>query len=209
MRDGDASPAMAPARARALPTVARGKKSGSSSVHGAPRFLNLPSLHISPAPSTSLAPNRDRYHVIDLAGCELLVASTPDGRLDVSDAYVRDRASGLYARPGGEPGSGEPSSTLGRAWGGPRPAVVVPWETTFFGDALFAKAGWTRMERVFLIPSGSCEGSSSSSSSSTRPPLDFTAVACFDAATRVLELAEVKWEAKEGADPASLSLRIR
>jgi len=170
----------------------------------------------SPAPPpTALAPNRDRYHVIELWGCELLVGSTPDGRLDVGDAYVRDAASGLYARPGGEPGSGEAASALGRAWGGPRPAIVVPWETTYFGDALYKKAGWTRTERVFLIPArdqaggSSSSGSSSDASPSSRPPLDFTAVARFDAGTRVLELATVKREAPADADPAELSLRIR
>lgn len=186
-------------------------------------FLSQPPLSLSLLhPVTALAPNRDRYHVIELHGCELLVASTPDGRLDVGDAYVRDGASGLYARPGGEPGAGEAASALGRAWRGPRPAIVVPWETTYFGDALFKKAGWTRMERVFLIPThadggggggrarkGGGGGGGDEGSSSARPPLDFTAVACFDAATRVLELAPVKREAPDGADPAELSLRIR
>jgi len=176
-----------------------------------PLPTSLPLLSL--IPDTALAPNRDRYHVIELAGCELLIASTPDGRLDVGDAYVRDRASGLYARPGGEAGAGEASSSLGRAWGGPRPAIVVPWETTFFGDALFSKAGWTRMERVFLIPQARpLEGGGvqrGGPAAPTRPPLDFTSVACFDAKTRVLELAEVKREAPEGVDPSALSLRIR
>lgn len=147
----------------------------------------------------------------------MLVASTPDGRLDVRDAYVRDGASGLYARPGGEGGAGEPSSSsssaLAAAWGGPRPAVVVPWETTFFGDALFKKAGWTRMDRVFLIPALSVSGEEADDEGDggpkPRPTLDFTAVAAFDAGTRVLELAAVKREAPEGVDPARLSLRIR
>lgn len=36
-----------------------------------------------------LVPSKEGYHAIKLQGCEFLLATTADGRLDLSDVYVQ------------------------------------------------------------------------------------------------------------------------
>ena len=70
-------------------------------------------------------------------GCELLVASTADGRLDLGDAYVMDWESGQYARP----------AVVGDVPPGPRALTCVPWEDRFLADTLYKKRGYTKARK--------------------------------------------------------------
>lgn len=36
-----------------------------------------------------LVPSKEGYHAIKLEGCEFLLATTADGKLDLSDVYVQ------------------------------------------------------------------------------------------------------------------------
>lgn len=47
--------------------------------------------HFAGPADASLVPSKEGYHAIKLEGCEFLLATTSDGRLDLSDVYVQVR----------------------------------------------------------------------------------------------------------------------
>ena len=49
-------------------------------------------------PGALLAPG-EAYHVIELSGCDFLIAVTEDGRLDLNDVFVEDFDQDMSARP--------------------------------------------------------------------------------------------------------------
>ena len=49
-------------------------------------------------PGALLAPG-EAYHVIELSGCDFLIAVTEEGRLDLNDVFVADFDQDMSARP--------------------------------------------------------------------------------------------------------------
>lgn len=49
-------------------------------------------------PGALLAPG-EAYHVIELSGCDFLIAVTEEGRLDLNDVFVEDFDQDMSARP--------------------------------------------------------------------------------------------------------------
>lgn len=55
--------------------------------------------HVPAAERNQLAENIQGYQAVALEGVELLVAETPDGRLNLAESYIYDPALDIYARP--------------------------------------------------------------------------------------------------------------
>ena len=71
-------------------------------------------------------------------GCEFLIASMPDGSLDLRDVYVMDHESGIYARP----------ATHGKLPAKPVQYHEVQWKLRFDGDSLKGKFPLPPWEKV-------------------------------------------------------------
>ena len=63
----------------------------------------------------------------------MLVAETPDGRLDLADSYVFDLEAGLYARPGMS------DKSVGDLPAGPLVFQCIPWVERKSADTLKRK----------------------------------------------------------------------
>lgn len=69
-------------------------------------------------------------------GCEYLIAETGDGRWDLTDVYVLDNDTGIYARP-------DIASSVVQ----PQVYVEVPWVEEFLGDVIHDKQPWQKVIR--------------------------------------------------------------
>jgi hypothetical protein len=146
---------------------------------------------------------------------QLLVSETPDGLLDLSDAFVYDPdapGGGGYARPlGSAAGGGAPSSSSsypGDLPRGPRRYRGFPWRETKAGDVLKGRAAEVTLRRMYFVPCGEEEegsggarrktaaanGGGSGSGSGSKappPPLDLSELYAFDATERSLKRVPV------------------
>ncbi len=121
-------------------------------------------------------------------GCEFLISETPEGRLDLADAFVADAAGGAPARAAAE---GVPSGAAAYA--------VAEWAAEYAGNDLEDRAAKRWVQRVYLVRVESDDPYR----------LDLSAVFCADAATRALARCEVRWLAPPETPAAELRLRIR
>ncbi|KAK9825267.1 hypothetical protein WJX74_004537 [Apatococcus lobatus] len=81
------------------------------------------------------------YHSIKLEGCDFLIGSTNDGRLDLSDMFVQDDETGIFAEP--ERQGEMPTGSLH--------FQEIPWELESLGDILYDKPAWAKIQKVYLI----------------------------------------------------------
>lgn len=155
------------------------------------------------------------------AGVQLLVSETPEGLLDLSDAFVFDPdaggGAGCYARPvgaGGGEGAAAGSSSSGGYPGdlprGPRRYRGFPWRETKPGDVLKGRDSEVTLRRMYFVPCGGgllgggggqgakakrgAEGRAAASSSEDAADdtnLDLTELYAFDAAERSLKRVPV------------------
>lgn len=159
--------------------------------------------------TTSIVPDRARYHVFEMDGVDFLIGTGDDGRLDVRDAFVCDSSSAKNggASHYGDDEDGAPAPSYSRAEGHdspdlpqqPLPFVAVPWEVRFDGDTLYKKPAWSKLLKVYLIAAARTEPS---------VRLDLTQVVSLDAATRSVRREEVVNRATS-EDPEHTTLRIR
>ena len=68
-------------------------------------------------------------------GCDFLIGSTNDGRLDLNDVFVQDDDSGIFAEP--ERQGDMPTGSLY--------FQEIPWELESFGDMLYDKPRWKKV----------------------------------------------------------------
>lgn len=144
---------------------------------------------VPPEQELGLVPSKEGYHAIKLEGCEFLLATTADGKLDLSDVYVQDDESGIYAQPEVSGGTIPESPQL---------YSEIEWREEFLGDVMFDKPPMILVKMVYLIHVTQHEPRR----------LDLTNVWTLHAASRSICKAAVDMRT-ETQDPAEMVLRIR
>ncbi|CAK0785057.1 hypothetical protein CVIRNUC_008262 [Coccomyxa viridis] len=81
------------------------------------------------------------YRLIDLEGCEYLIARTAEGKFDLRDVYVHDKDLDIFARP----------EVHGELPEKPLYYQEVPWTVMYTGDRINNKMPWKRTEKMFLV----------------------------------------------------------
>ncbi|KAL0027403.1 hypothetical protein WJX79_009223 [Trebouxia sp. C0005] len=142
-----------------------------------------------PEQELGLVPSKEGYHAIKLEGCEFLLATTADGKLDLSDVYVQDDESGIYAQPDVSGGTIPESPQL---------YSEIEWREQFLGDVVYDKPPMILVKMVYLIHVAQHEPRR----------LDLTNVWILHAANRSIYKAVVDIRT-ETQDPAEMVLRIR
>ncbi|EFN54307.1 hypothetical protein CHLNCDRAFT_135502 [Chlorella variabilis] len=154
----------------------------------------------APQQAGALVPDRQGYRSFQLEGAEFLIAQTPEGKLDLRDAYVApdvegdddDGAEPSYRRVEGAEGIG----------GQPQAYHEVPWYSEYPGDAIAEKPGRVWVWRVYLVPvvADDPEG---------ELELSFDNIYVLDGKAASLQLCEVHRLAPPDTPPRDLRLRIR
>eukprot|EP00891_Asterochloris_glomerata_P007275 jgi/Astpho2/7275/fgenesh1_pg.00113_%23_81_t len=137
-------------------------------------------------PGALLAPG-EAYHVIELSGCDFLIAVTEEGRLDLNDVFVEDFDQDMSARP----------EVLGELPEQPLLLQEIEWAAKDLGDTLKFKDPKTVVRKVYLVEI-----------TDTQPhQLNLKRVWVLDSDTRTLARAQVEHRAKLD-DPREWTLRI-
>ena len=74
-------------------------------------------------------------------GCDFLIGSTNDGRLDLSDVFVQDDETGIFAEP----------ERVGEMPTGSLHFQEIPWELESMGDILYDKPAWVKVHAPQLV----------------------------------------------------------
>ncbi|KAG1674729.1 hypothetical protein FOA52_013564 [Chlamydomonas sp. UWO 241] len=122
--------------------------------------------------NAQLTLDQQGYQAFQMDGVDFLVAETPDGRINLSDAYYFDKAISMYARP----------VVKGDLPAGPRHLQIIPWVERRSPDSLKGKEGMVKMKKVYMLGVAAPEPE-------YRPQLD--EVYCFQASTRTLSRCKV------------------
>ena len=140
-------------------SASRAKGSSSSSRRRRPLPPRAAAEAEAPQQAGALVPDRQGYRSFQLEGAEFLIAQTPEGKLDLRDAYVApdvegdddDGAEPSYRRVEGAEGIG----------GQPQAYHEVPWYSEYPGDAIAEKPGrvWVSGQPGGAVAlAGRCDG---------------------------------------------------
>ncbi|CAL8466490.1 g6026 [Coccomyxa elongata] len=149
---------------------------------------------VSTSGTTEIELQGRSFRVLQLEGCEYLIHTDSAGRLTLQDCFVHDLETDIYAEP----------TFSGRMPDAPMRYAEVPWIVQFFGDRVYNKAPWQRVERIYLVairePDDIAEFS-----------LNLDDVFILDRETRDIKRGQVIWNKNITADtdPTTLTLRIR
>jgi len=139
------------------------------------------------AEGTELQLAQQSFHSIYLEGCEALVASTPDGRLDLRDVYFRDGETDIFAQP----------EVVGELPSQPYQYTELEWASEDTGDTLMGRDGSRKVLKVYLVRVQQQEPFR----------LDLREVYSLDHASRVL-CRETVYGLTQETDPALITLSI-
>jgi hypothetical protein len=142
---------------------------------------------------------RQGYRSFQLESCEFLVAETPEGLLDLSDAFIVDAHAQSSGDRGGGGGAFERAPADDGIPAGPARYQEAEWGSSYSGNVLDGSAPKRWVFKVYLVPVLSADPYQ----------LDLSRAYCVDGATRGLRRCDVRWLAPRDADPRDLRLRIR